>query len=77
MMYILPQNPSDYGVQRVAAVLPNYALRLKFYLPLLFIYEHDNIVLYVASHQCIYLHYYIKEKKLLYHRNHRDQRHCQ
>lgn len=37
LMYFLPQNPSVYGVQRVACNLPIYAKQLRLYLPLLFV----------------------------------------
>lgn len=36
MMYFLPQNPSEYGVQRVTPDLPLYAKQMRHYLPLLF-----------------------------------------
>ena len=36
MTYFLPQNPSEYGVQRVTPDLPLYAKQMRYYLPLLF-----------------------------------------
>ena len=36
LMYFLPQNPSEYGVQRVPPNLPKYAKQMRLRLPLLF-----------------------------------------